>query len=175
VDELIPKESAPRSDPLVDADEPFTAVHIRRGDYVSHPRTRRRLGLCTADYFAEAVHGMEAALPVRLVSDDPDWCEQVLVPLLPADTRVVRGGSAMSDFALLRQARQIVVSNSTFSWWAAVLGQAKTVVAPTPWFNDPDVKAKNLAQPQWTFRDKTSGVLRATARDSLRELDAYPR
>lgn len=49
-------------------------------------------------------------------------------------------------FALLRQAQQIVVSNSTFSWWAAALGRASTVVSPIPWFNVASAGTENLAQ-----------------------------
>lgn len=45
---------------------------------------------------------------------------------------VVDTGSDLADFTLLRDANNIVVANSSFSWWAAFLSQAERVFAPLP-------------------------------------------
>ena len=158
VAELVPDEPVRTADSPAPDCEPYTAVHVRRGDYVTFRFAAERLGVCTADYFTAAIRGLAPTPQTILVSDDPGWCEQVLVPRFPSGTRVAREGSDMSDFALLRRATQ-VVANSTFSWWAAVLGQATTVVAPAPWFNVPGPGRADLSQSHWVHRDKTTGAL----------------
>lgn len=42
-------------------------------------------------------------------------------------------GAALDDFATLSRAEGIVLSQSTFSWWAARLSEGATVAAPRPW------------------------------------------
>lgn len=92
------------------------AVHVRRGDYaamgVSQP----------ADWFLRAVRRAREELPgapVRIVSDDPRWCEEYLDL---SDAYMVASADPVSDFRVLAQARLLVASPSTFSWWAAFLG-----------------------------------------------------
>ena len=42
---------------------------------------------------------------------------------------------ALELFEVLRSGSRFIISNSTFSWWAALLSEAQSdVVAPNPWF-----------------------------------------
>ena len=67
--------------------------------------------------------------PVRIVSDDPHWCQQELK--LP-DVQYVMDASVMDDFRALAQSRLVVASASTFSWWACYLGQRSCIHPPDP-------------------------------------------
>jgi hypothetical protein len=38
------------------------------------------------------------------------------------------------DLCLISKCQDFIVSNSTFSWWGAWLGNRGRVIAPTPWY-----------------------------------------
>ena len=70
---------------------------------------------------------------------------------------VISGSGALrndfiDDFNLLRSFEKMVLFNSTFSWWAATLGNAKEVAAFGPWKPSKGKNAKNLGKttfPGW--------------------------
>lgn len=49
---------------------------------------------------------------------------------------VLQHGTELEDFAVLRSAKRIIVTNSTFSWFAAFLGEATERWIPEPTFNN---------------------------------------
>lgn len=126
--------------------------HIRRGDYLGH-NTLAKLDYRT--YIENAITSITDATGksverVELFSDDPDWCEQNL-----ADgqlVRVFRGATVLDDFVGLMLCQHKVISNSTFSWWAAYIDHATDglVVAPKRWFNDRGSREIDIVvDPSW--------------------------
>ena len=94
-------------------------VHVRRGDFVGHPRHE----VCDISYFIEAMEHLrkEIARPFFLiVSDDPEWCS---ANFAGEDVRIVAGGDCFGDFETLLGCEAHVISNSAFSWWAAYLAE----------------------------------------------------
>ena len=57
----------------------------------------------------------------------------------------------IEDFFLMQQAKGIVTSNSTFSWWAAYLNVHKNpvVVVPGKWYITNQYDAKDVYCEQW--------------------------
>ena len=116
------------------------ALHVRRGDYASEARLSQTFGTCSAAYYESSLAQAQRRLGhlrVYLFSDDAAWATHNL--RLPPDVVVVapeddRGG--LASFDLMRRCRHFIISNSTFSWWAAWLGETpKTLTfAPSPWF-----------------------------------------
>jgi hypothetical protein len=135
---------------------PYAAVHVRRGDYVSVDRNTDRLGVCTVSYFQSAISLLGTDLPIVVVSDDPAWCETHLRGLDPRRLRIVTGGNPTDDLFLLAHSSEHVLSNSTFSWWGAILSETSMVIAPTPWFDSDDYGA-GLAVNGWVYLDKRTG------------------
>jgi hypothetical protein len=43
---------------------------------------------------------------------------------------VIRNKSRMEDFAFMKYAKRLILSQSTFSWWASFLGDQEKVYAP---------------------------------------------
>jgi hypothetical protein len=97
--------------------QPSLAVHARRVDYA------RKLGI---EYYNHAISKMtqhEPGLKIFYFSDDPDWCEASLQHIHGGT--VVRHGQegAIHDFRLMTRCDHFIIPNSTFSWWAAWLGE----------------------------------------------------
>lgn len=99
-------------------------VNVRRGDYYSDPEIRKQYGFDVISYLRAAVAGSverDGAPPrISVVSDDIAWCRshlswlELFAPADFADT-----GGAVEDFELVSGARRAILSNSTFSYWAA--------------------------------------------------------
>ena len=135
------------------------ALHIRRGDYVTHPGANQVHGVTGLDYYQRAMAAIEGriASPRYFVfSDDLAWAREHLRsrhPLRFVDPH----DSALDptrdheDLILMSQCHHQIVANSTFSWWAAWLNPRpdKQVIAPTRWFaTRPEPEA--LIPPEWT-------------------------
>lgn len=102
-------------------------INVRRGDYYSNPEIRLQYGFDVEAYVRTAVEQSvdRDGLPMRfvVVSDDQDWCRQTLGwlgGLAPTDFRATAGPT--EDFAVVASAKRLVITNSTFSYWAAHVG-----------------------------------------------------
>lgn len=135
----------------------YAVMHVRRGDYVTVARNLDRLGACTLQYFLRASANLDPDLPIVVVSDDPNWCQSVLVPSLNRDAKVYVSGSDLTDLRIISKAVEVVLSNSTFSWWGAFCGNASKIVTPTPWFDAPDAGGETLSAIGTLTLNKSSG------------------
>ena len=144
-----------RGDLALDNGEDATAVsvHVRRGDYAATPVTRQFHGLLGEDYYRRALELVRGRVPdarVLAYSDDPEWVREHLDscgPLTLATT-----GNAHEDLRAMSGARHHVVANSSFSWWAAWLGERddSVVVAPQAWFAAESVEEGDIVPSRWT-------------------------
>lgn len=119
------------------------AIHVRRGDYLQLSHLYEQP---TTTYFQRALEGLAAGLDevdVVIVSDDIEWCRANLTLRALTDRQklTVRYSpfkSEVDDFLLLYLAPRIIISNSSFSWWAAWLKRLwqrqRHVVMPWPWY-----------------------------------------
>lgn len=121
---------------------PLVSMHCRRGDYVGLTRSKqfRLLGL---QYYAEAMAQFPAGSSFVVFSDDPEWCRQNLL-----GGRCVPCGveDPLIAFGMMRLCDHHIIANSTYSWWAAWLGEThqSKVVAPeaAKWFG-PELAAQH--------------------------------
>ena len=131
------------------------SVHVRRGDYVSDEHTAAYHGVCSLDYYHNAIQHVVEAIenPVLFMfSDDPDWVRANLITSYPA-TIVDHNGSkhCVEDLRLMSACRNHILANSSFSWWGAWLNANpdKIVVAPKRWFNESSIDTSDLVPQQW--------------------------
>ena len=128
-------------------------VQVRRGDYVTDPKTsleHRTFGL---EYYDKAFEFLKkkVANPILFVfSDDIEWCKNNLKPDLP----VFFSDPAMpdyEDFALAVRCKHDIIANSSFGFWAAWLNDnpGKIVIAPKKWNNKHQKEHDNLLPPEW--------------------------
>lgn len=125
------------------------AVHVRRGDYLTMPDY---LPVLDGGYYDEAfrehiAYGLRA---FDLFSDDPDWCRGRFGSW-PVVSMQADGDEPTDWLDLFRMARyrNLVIANSSYSFWSAVLaGPDATVVCPSRWFG-PAIDVTSPALPEW--------------------------
>lgn len=138
----------------------YAVVHIRRQDFEDS-----NFGVLPIAYYERALRRISTAIkggPIkvfivgdnsapeleRLICEDlSKWFELVDLSLteiegLEDNPRVVR------DFRCMLSSRHLVVSNSTFSYWAALIGDVEDVSFPHPWYREHAQAQK--ARAEWT-------------------------
>lgn len=127
---------------------PFIAVHVRGGDYLKKTKLYHKLD---ATYYKKSLTRLNSELGeirIFVFSDDIEYAKDILknVPNLEfLDQEGMRASEAM---ILMSLAQGIVIANSTFSYWAAMINTGKLIAAPKYWFKDADVDL-NLYPPSW--------------------------
>jgi hypothetical protein len=94
-------------------------IHYRRGDYVGNPNY---VQLWDSYYLPAFEHINYIAKVCR--SDSSVFIK---------DYHGQTCGTELQDFIALAECKEHIISNSTYSWWAAYLSNGK-VVAPSEWF-----------------------------------------
>lgn len=118
--------------------ENSVCVHIRRGDYIGHPR----FDVCTEAYYRRAVALIRERVekPVLYVfSNSPmelDWIRANYAFLEDAHF-VKEGKDELDDLYLMYHCRHHIISNSTFSWWGSYLKLREGLtICPERWLNE---------------------------------------
>lgn len=127
-------------------------IHVRLGDQLKP----NPIGLpASAETYVELLKKIPHERCI-LVSDEPE--EPFLAPVRAFPTVVVKHGNQMADFTMIKCAKRIILSQSTFAWWAAFLGDPETVWAPVTadgrilWKNCPAVQDVDLVPLNGTYR-----------------------
>lgn len=112
--------------------ENSVAIHVRRGDYL---KLGRYVNLSETEYYRNAIKKIyeEVSCPAFFVfSDDINWCRENMS--LPNDTIYVDfncSEKSYEDMFLMSNASNIILANSSFSWWAGYLGNHNRVYRPS--------------------------------------------
>jgi hypothetical protein len=131
------------------------SLHIRRGDYVTDPKTNTLYGTCPPEYYEKAIQLMKDKVkhPVYFVfSDDPEWIRSNMVTGYPQHVVDINGpDDAHEDLRLMSCCKHHIIANSSFSWWGAWLSNnpKKVVVAPKKWFNNYHKDEQDVVPENW--------------------------
>jgi hypothetical protein len=107
-----------------------TAIHVRRGDYVGLPDA---YPLQDVEYYEKALNDM-GSKDVIVFSDDIEWCKDnfksTSINFSFADM------NQQNTMCAMTMVSDLVIANSTFSWWGAWLNpnKNKRVYYPKKWF-----------------------------------------
>lgn len=132
------------------SDDSFV-VHIRKGDYLLN-KNQKLFSYLDKNFYLEGLASL--SLPIKKIiicTDDLNWVNKNLVYNLSKVCEQVRLSSDygcqswVDDFLLMRFSKNLIMSNSTFSWWAAFLN-SNNIYFPRQWYNN---KKTNLKLNSW--------------------------
>jgi hypothetical protein len=128
-------------------DEPlqndYVAVHVRLGDYDNayHPRL-------DTSYYGPAMVQFPGA-KFLIFSDETETAKQ----MFGDKVEYSEGRDYLEDFKLMKTCKDFIIGNSSYSAFAAVLGEdpEKRVVAPRPWFGEryTNITGEDIYNPDW--------------------------
>jgi len=112
-------------------------VHIRRGDYLGI----RELGFLRESYYKESISLVAAKYPEKpiwIFSDQFEGVGDYIPEQFTHRVKIINfeQEDAVANLEAMRLGSVFVLSNSTFSWWAATLSVSlkPEVVSPSKWF-----------------------------------------
>lgn len=132
-----------RDDMTVNNAEDMCVIHVRGGDFLS------TYSFLPKSYYEKAISAVKQFSKTEkfvIVTDDIKYCNKILpsIPIVgstpknePNTDRASHhmGGDISVDFRLLYNAKNIILSSSTFSFWPALLNpNSPLVIAPKYWF-----------------------------------------
>jgi hypothetical protein len=134
-------------------------LHVRRGDYVTSPLYKKTIGALSVNYYRNAINHFSRQIEkpfFHIYSDDLEWCRKYF-----NDSNVILienehvGKNAFNYFQMMTQYTHYIISNSTFSWWAAWLGENKnsTIITPKIWTRDPLMRPETIVPERWIKLD----------------------
>ncbi len=119
------------------------SIHIRRGDYTTNSKTLATHGICSLNYYDQAINTILKQYPDAqffVFSDDFEWVNENFASRYANITLVShnKGVNSYNDMQLMSMCKHHIIANSSFSWWGAWLNprKDKTVIAPAHWFAD---------------------------------------
>ena len=127
-------------------------IHVRRGDYKNAPEFN---GICTHDYYKKAIASVVSDGDKHtffVFSNDIAWCRDNMPKMVGGHDIVFvdgnRGADSCWDMFLMTFCKELIIANSTFSWWGAFLNPyAKNVYTPDPWLHRDCVQ--EIIPPNW--------------------------
>ena len=116
---------------IANKEKTVTVVNIRRGDYLTYPNHHPTV---SEDYIYSGLSLIPDTDHILVASDDLEWCKEKLKFDKPVT--YLQGWKAHEQLWIMSMCNHFVISNSSFSWWAAYLSRhpKKIVVAPETWF-----------------------------------------
>lgn len=131
--------------------EEVIGLHIRLGDYVNHPT----FGNLSKSYFKEVLASIWIPGKKVIIFSDSNVSAEEYVPvtMLPFTTICPDSFTGLETLLLMSRCSDLVMSNSSLSWWSAFIGQkiGNHAYAPEPWFRS-EVQSPNFYHPNWRRR-----------------------
>jgi hypothetical protein len=140
------------------ADSGRATVHVRRGDYLT-THTQAVHGLTSSDYFERGlglITKISSVDKATAFSDEPMVAKDELGYLPNVDIFMHNATlSSLNTIKAMSLGSGMVMSNSSFSWWAAWLMARRgphTIIAPRPWMSSGE-SAADLLGSDWLTLD----------------------
>lgn len=136
----------------IELEDPI-AIHIRRGDYL---KLQDEFGVLDISYYVNAMKAIGALgkRNIWIFTDSPQIVETEIRGTPLENSIIIEPpleSTVNESLLLMSKCRTLVISNSTFSWWAAYLNSSSAeIYAPSVWFKGRAAPAK-LIPPAWNL------------------------
>ncbi len=115
-------------------------IHVRRGDYVGNSD----IGTLSVSYYEAALRELKSRGvtwdAIWIFSDDLSLVQREFREFAKNNTELFfveppKDSHSLESLVLMSRTSSLIIANSTYSWWAATLGNPATIVAcPSKWF-----------------------------------------
>ena len=122
-------------------------IHVRLGDIREKTSNYKNQRPCPIDYYKNIIKNGYDTL--YCLTDSPEDSTIKHLQESYPEMQLIHQESPVQDMAFLSRCDTIVMSQSTFSWWAAFLSKAKTIHFPIQGHWKPN---SNLANNKYTLR-----------------------
>jgi hypothetical protein len=155
IEDIIRKEFTLKkilsSNPIRDPNA--VSIHLRGGDYVKGNRSNFH-GVCGPEYYSDAIaliHTHVDSPHFYIFTDDLPWAQNHIKFPEPFTIISKTNSDPCEELVLMSSCKHNIISNSTFSWWAAWLNRnpEKIVIAPRKWFNDATMPSEDIIPSEW--------------------------
>jgi hypothetical protein len=130
--------------------KPFIALHVRGGDYLKKTNIYHKLEKA---YYKEALKELKSTLGdirVCVFSDDTQYAKKLFYGEPELEFFSQENLRASEAMLLMSSAQGIIIGNSTFSYWAAMINAGDYIYAPRFWFTNTEAD-KCLYPPGWNI------------------------
>lgn len=133
-------------------DKNIAAIHIRGGDALIDDNTitpKRKFYTKTI----KLIKKKNSHIKFHIFTDDVEYSKKIIFSSNIKNFKIISSSKKFTDleeFHILQNYKFIIISNSTFSWWAAYLNNIKEskIYAPKIWYNQvfpKGLKIKNMS------------------------------
>ena len=123
----------------------FQVMHVRRGDFLEY---KESIGVLAPTYYEQARNWSE---PLIIVTDSNSEIPELNAILKPDLTLHQQNSSIFDSLNIMRSAKSLVLSNSTFSWWGGFLASfnGATIYCPEPFFKRDELVKQAFLQKEF--------------------------
>jgi hypothetical protein len=148
-------EKAKEISSLIKDAQQSISLHVRRGDYISHPVSRQYNGTCSLEYYTKALELIVSKIgddiTIFVFSDDIAWVKENMPLPYPAIYVSSPDIPDYEEMVLMSMCNHNIIANSSFSWWGAWLNPdpSKIVIAPKRWTLKEQWQYRDIVPPSW--------------------------
>lgn len=118
-------------------------ISIRIGE----ERIKSGYPICSKEFYLAALTELEKFFPIQKIFVSSDCIDKLIEGnwFKQYDTTFIQNLNPAESLEVLRNCNHFIISNTTFGWWAAYLGQYpnKKIIAPTRFYKEKNSKLFN--------------------------------